>query len=411
MICLTAAKRLRLPFYKRIFPLPRLVNARSLLERSEDVMQFIDLAAQYQRIAPQVQARIGQVLDTGRYIMGPQVTELEERLAAYVGRRYCITCSNGTDALILPLLAMGVGPGDGVLVPDFTFFATAEAVCAVGATPVFVDVLPDTYNMDPAHLKVMIQKVKETGNVTLKGIIPVDLFGQPANYAAILEIAKQYGLWVLEDGAQGFGGTLSGQKACSFGEVSATSFFPAKPLGCYGDGGAIFTDDEELKNLLCSLRVHGSNPSDKYDNIRIGRNARLDAMQAAVLHCKLDVFDDEVVRRHQVAAAYTKRLADRVITPAVPAGFTSSFAQYTVRLQGEDQRQRVMERMKEQGIPTMVYYPRPMHGQTALQGLGKAEDYPVAETVCKQVLSLPMHPYITEEEIERICGALISALA
>ncbi len=373
-------------------------------------MQFIDLAAQYQRIAPKVQERINGVLDNGRYIMGPDVLELEQRLADYVGKKYCVSCSNGTDGLILPLLAMGVGEGDAVFVPDFTFFASAEAACAVGATPVFVDILPDTYNMDPAHLEKMVEKVKAEGKLTPKVVIPVDLFGQPADYDAIEKIAKAYDMKVLEDGAQGFGGTANGKKACSFGDVSSTSFFPAKPLGCYGDGGAMFTDSEELRDLLVSLRVHGSNPADKYDNIRIGRNCRLDTMQAAVLHCKLDVFDDEVEKRHWVAEQYNKRLAGHVVTPALAEGFTSSYAQYTIRLDNEEQRARVMAAMKEEGIPTMIYYPRPMHGQTAFKGMADPADYPVSEAACKQVMALPMHPYLTEGEIDLVCTNLLNAL-
>ncbi len=373
-------------------------------------MQFIDLSAQYQRIAPQVQERMNQVLDTGRYIMGPMVTELEQRLADYVGRKYCVTCSNGTDGLILPLIAMGIGQGDAVFVPDFTFFASAEAVSAVGATPVFVDILPDTYNMDPDHLEKMILRTKEETDLTPKAVIPVDLFGQPADYDAIDKVAKKYDLFVLEDGAQGFGGTIGDQKACSFGDVSSTSFFPAKPLGCYGDGGAMFTDSEEMRDLLVSLRVHGSNPADKYDNIRIGRNCRLDALQAAVLHCKLDIFDDEVEKRHWVAKQYNDRLKDAVVTPALANGFTSSYAQYTIRLESEEQRNKIMASLKEAGVPTMVYYPKPMHAQTAFAGMANANDYPVSEAACKQVMSLPMHPYLDEETIETICRALLTAL-
>jgi dTDP-4-amino-4,6-dideoxygalactose transaminase len=373
-------------------------------------MQFIDLSAQYQRIAPQVQERMNEVLNNGRYIMGPMVGELEQRLADYVGRKYCVTCSNGTDGLILPLLAMGVQKGDAVFVPDFTFFASAEAVSAVGATPVFVDILPDTYNMDPNHLEAMITRTLNEGNLTPKGIIPVDLFGQPADYDAIGKIAEKYNLFVLEDGAQGFGGTIGDKKACSFGDVASTSFFPAKPLGCYGDGGAMFTDSEEIRDLLVSLRVHGSNPADKYDNIRIGRNCRLDTLQAAVLHCKLDIFPDEVEKRHWVADQYNKRLSGAVITPALAHGFTSSYAQYTIRLESEEQRNKVMAHMKEAGIPTVVYYPKPMHAQTAFAGMANAEDYPVAEAACKRVMSLPMHPYLDEETIDTICNALLTAL-
>jgi dTDP-4-amino-4,6-dideoxygalactose transaminase len=264
--------------------------------------------------------------------------------------------------------------------------------------------------MDPAHLETMIEKTLKEGKLTPKAIIPVDLFGQPADFEAIEAIAKKYNLKVLEDGAQGFGGTMNGKKACSFGDVSSTSFFPAKPLGCYGDGGAMFTDDEEMRDLLVSLRVHGSNPADKYDNIRIGRNARLDAMQAAVLHCKLDIFDEEVEKRHWAAAEYNRRLEGKVITPACPEKFTSSYAQYTIRLESEEQRTKVMAKMKDAGIPTMVYYPRPMHGQTAYKDM-ECTEYPVTVNSCNCVMSLPMHPYLTEEIIDTVCNALIEALA
>lgn len=374
-------------------------------------MQFIDLAAQQARIAPRLAEAMRQVLAEGRYIGGPQVAELEQRLAAYVGRRFCIACASGTDALILPLLAMGVGPGDAVFVPDFTFFATAEAVAAVGAVPVFVDVRPDTYNMDPDDLRRKIEAVRAAGDLTPRAVIPVDLFGQPADYTALLPLAAQYGLRVIEDAAQGFGGTWQGRKACAFGDVSATSFFPAKPLGCYGDGGAMFTDDPALDALLRSLRVHGSDPADKYNNLRVGRNSRLDTLQAAVLLCKLEVFNDELAARHAAAARYDQLLGPLAGIPAVAPGATSSYAQYTLRLPQPARRPAVIAALREQGVPAMVYYPRPLHAQTAFAGAPDYGPCPAAEAAAAAVLSVPMHPYLTPADQTAVRHALAAALA
>lgn len=375
-------------------------------------MQFIDLHAQYERIREPLEHAVSEVMTGGRYIMGPQVTDLEERLAAYVGRKHCVSCSNGTDALTMPLMAWGIGPGDAVFVPDFTFFASAEVVAHTGAVPVFCEVNGRTFNLDAASLENRIRQVLEEGKLTPRVVIAVDLFGQPADYPAIEAVAKKYGLKLLEDGAQGFGGTCGGKRTGSFGDASTTSFFPAKPLGCYGDGGAVFTDDDELAVLLRSIRVHGSNPQDKYDNVRIGLNARLDTMQAAVLHCKLDIFDDELITRDRAAARYTRNLAGKIQTPVVPDGFTSSWAQYTVRLPEGTDRAEIMRLCKEQGVPTMVYYPRPMHLQTAFLPLGgRKGDYPVSESCCETVLSCPMHPYLTDENVDHVCEVLLGALA
>ncbi len=378
---------------------------------TDEAMQFIDLETQYKRIKDKVDKSVLNALSAGKYIMGPDVTQLEQRLAAYVGRKHCISCSNGTDALLMPLKAYGIGAGDAVFAPAFTFFATAEVIVAAGAVPVFVDVYEDTFNLDAQKLEAAIMKVISEGRLRPKMIIPVDLFGQTADYNKILKIAKQYNLLVMEDGAQGFGGTLQGNKACSFGDVSTTSFFPAKPLGCYGDGGAIFTDDDDLAALLCSIRVHGHG-SDKYDNVRIGLNARLDTVQAAVLNCKLDIFDDELVARNKAAAMYTAALHDMVDTPRVPENMVSSWAQYTIKLDSEKKRTEVMEKMKSFGVPTMIYYSKPMHLQTAFQYLGGKEgDFPVSEDLCRRVLSIPMHPYLDDATILKVTDALKNSIA
>lgn len=372
-------------------------------------MQFIDLRAQYGALKERIDGRMADVLERGAYIGGAEVAELEERLASYVGARHCISCANGTDALELSLLAWGVGPGDAVFVPSFTFMSTAEVVSYVGATPVFVDIDEKTFNMDAASLERAIAAVQEAGALNPVAVIPVDLFGQPANYAAILPVAQKLGLKVLEDAAQGFGGSIEGKKACSFGDVATTSFFPAKPLGCYGDGGAIFTNDDEADALLRSLRVHGKG-SQKYDNVRIGRNSRLDTLQAAVLLEKLEAFKaGELAARNKAAAHYTERLRDAAATPFVPQGFESSWAQYTLMLDSEDERNALQAYLKEQGVPSMVYYPVPLHLQKAFAPLlpQQVVDLSVSEAACKKVLSLPMHPYLQEEDIDRVSQCVV----
>ena len=357
-----------------------------------------------------IDAAIAQVLEDGAYIMGPQVQLLEERLAAYVGRKHCVTCSNGTDALTLPLMAEGIGPGDAVFTTAFTFFATAEVIALAGATPVFVDIDPDTYNIDCQKLQEAVEKIAAEGKCKPKAVIPVDLFGLPCDFDGVDAVARKFNLLVIEDGAQGFGGSYHGRRVGSLGAYSTTSFFPAKPLGCYGDGGAVFTDDDTKAQLLRSLRVHGKG-ADKYDNVRIGLNARLDTIQAAILHCKLDLFPGELDARDAAAARYTEHLAGLVKTPVVPTGWTSSWAQYTVLLPADTDRAAVMERMKQDGIPTMIYYGNPMHLQKAFASLGYHEGgFPETEKACKRVLSLPMHPYITTEEIDAVCESLANAL-
>lgn len=374
-------------------------------------MEFRDLKQQYKVLKPDMDAAIAGVLARTDFISGAAVRELEEKLAAYVGRRHCVSCANGTDALVLPLRAWGVGPGDAVFVPDFTFFASAECASNVGATPIFVDVDGDTFNMDAASLDAAIEGVKRQGKLVPKVVVPVDLFGLPADYDAILAVAQKHGLLVMEDAAQGFGGTYKGKVAGAFGQVATTSFFPAKPLGCYGDGGAIFTDSDEDAAMLRSLAVHGKG-SHKYDNVRIGYNSRLDTLQAAVLLVKLAAFDDEVAATDRAAAQYTRLLGGRVKTPVVPEGYTSSWAQYTVQLESEAQRERLMARLKEQGIPTNVYYWRTMRKQTAYADVAALQPVqaPVAESLSGKVVSLPIHPYLTDDDISRVAQAVLAAL-
>ena len=369
-------------------------------------MQFRDLKKQYEVLKPSIDTAIQEVIANASFISGPQVAELEQQLAAFAERKHCITCGNGTDALSMALMALNIEEGDAVFVPDFTFFATGEVVSFEGATPVFVDVDRDTFNMDPEKLEKAIQAVLEEGRLTPKLIIPVDLFGLPANYEAIGMIANKYGLKILEDGAQGFGGNINGKRACSFGEISATSFFPAKPLGCYGDGGAVFTDDDEIASYLESIRVHGKG-SHKYENVRIGWNSRLDTLQAAVLLPKLKAFQEyELDRVNEIARGYTETLERIVKTPIIPDGYYSSWAQYTIQLKNKEERDGLQNHLKEKGIPTMVYYPIPMHQQKAFEGLRLYQEYPVTERLCQTVLSLPMHPYMEEEEQKYIIDTM-----
>ena len=373
-------------------------------------MEFRDLKRQFKALQPEMDAAIREAAASGAFIMGPQVRELEARLAEYVGVKHCLTCASGTDALTLALKALGIGPGDAVFVPDFTFFATAETVALEGATPIFVDVREETFNLDAEDLEQKVAATRKEGKLQPKAVIAVDLFGLPADYPAIRRVTDRYGLYLVEDGAQGFGGEIGSRLACSFGDISTTSFFPAKPLGCYGDGGAVFTDNDEWAALMNSYRVHGKGDN-KYDNVRIGLNSRLDTLQAAILQVKLKAFaETELKAVQEVAAQYTSQLRTRVATPVTPTGFASSWAQYTIRLRNRSERDAVQAFLKEKGIPAMVYYPKPMHLQTAFAGLAAADICPVASRLCMQVLSLPMHPYITSEEISAVCDALRSAL-
>lgn len=354
-------------------------------------MQFIDLAAQYKHLKEKIDARIQAVLEHGHYIMGPEVAELEDKLAEYVGVKHAITCANGTDALTLVMMALGIKEGDAVFCPTFTFFATAEVIAYEGATPVFVDSDADTFNICPLDLEKQIQKVIAEGRLKPAAIIAVDLFGLPANYPELEKIAKQYGLKLVEDAAQGFGGEIDGKRAGSFGDIGTTSFFPAKPLGCYGDGGAIFTNDDHYAELIRSLRVHGKG-KDKYDNIRVGMNSRLDTIQAAILLEKLAAFPQELISRNVAADRYSKELNSTFKIPVIPVGYLSSWAQYTVVAEDRD---AAMEMYKAKGIPTMIYYGTCMHQQTAFKALGYQDaDFPVASRLAQSVFSLPMHGYM-----------------
>ena len=375
-------------------------------------MEFRDLKRQYQVLKPQMDAAMLEVAENCNFISGKQVTELEQQLAEYVGVKHCVTCGNGTDALTLVMMAWDIKAGDAVFVPTFTFFASAEVVAFEGATPVFVDVDARTFNVDPVKLEEAIEQVKKEGKLNPRAVIAVDLFGQPADYTKIEEICKKHGLLLLEDGAQGFGGKIGDRTACSFGDAAATSFFPAKPLGCYGDGGAVFTNDDEMADYMRSIRVHGKSPANKYDNLRIGLNSRLDTIQAAVLKVKFQAFKDhELESVNRAAKLYDEYLGNVVKTPVVPEGFYSSWAQYTLILDSKEQRTHLQKELKEQGIPTMVYYPKPMHLQGAFADLGyKKGNFPVAESLCERVLSLPMHPYLNEEDIRFVANAVKAAL-
>lgn len=374
-------------------------------------MEYIDLKKQYEVLKEKIDNNIKKVLKDADYIMGEEVKILEEKLAKYVGRKYCATCANGTDALTIAMKVFDIKENDAVFVPSFTFYSTSEVVSLEGATPIFIDVDERTFNIDTKKLEKAIKKVIDEGKLTPRAIIPVDLFGQPANFNEILEIANKYNLKVIEDGAQGFGGSINGKKACSFGEISTTSFFPAKPLGCYGDGGAIFTDDEELYKKILSIRVHGKG-SYKYENIRVGLNSRLDTIQAAVLLPKLEAFEKyELEERNKFAKLYNEKLKDVVKTPLILEGYISSYAQYTLILENEEERNNLQAKLKEIGIPTMIYYPIPLHKQIVYNGYDfNLEDLKVSENLCKCVLSLPMHPYMSEEQIEKISNEIIKIL-
>ena len=375
-------------------------------------MQFRDLGAQYQALKNEIDEEIRKVLESSHFILGEPVQELEERLAEYAGRKHCIGVANGTEALQLSLMALDVGPGDAVFTSDFTYFASAGCAAIIGATPVLVDIDLETFNMSPEALEEQIRKVLREGKLKPKAIIPVDLFGLPANHPEIQRIAEKYGLRIVEDAAQGFGGQIGDRMACSFGELSATSFFPAKPLGCYGDGGAVFTDDDALDARLRSLRASGKSPTDKYDNREVGMNSRLDTLQAAILLPKLRAFQEyEVTDINRVADRYTQKLKDHVDTPLVPEGYRASWAQYTILLENREQRDRVSREMKAKGIPTMVYYPRGLHQQEAFRNMKLSDsDYPNTLEATQRVLSLPIHPYLTIEDQDLVIRELLEVL-
>lgn len=369
-------------------------------------MPFIDLAAQQSRIRPQLDVAIGRVLDQGNYIMGPEVKQLEDQLAAFCGAKHALACANGTDALSLALMALGIKAGDAVLVPSFTFAATAEVVPFIGATPIFVDVLPDTFNMDVESLKRGIQEARKL-RLTPKCVIPVDLFGLAADYDAIVPVARENGMTIIDDAAQGFGANYHGRIVGSIGDITTTSFFPAKPLGCYGDGGAIFTNDDELAALIDSYRIHGKG-SHKYDNERIGMNSRLDTLQAVILIEKLAIFADEIEERQNVASRYSDGLARRYGVPFVPEGLKSTWAQYTIKAKSEAERTEMQNKAKDAGIPTAIYYPIPLHAQTAFRSYPRDPNgLPVSDDLAKRVISLPMHPYLGAQVQEKVIEAIV----
>ncbi len=371
-------------------------------------MQFIDLAAQRARISHRLKPAIDRVIDGGAYILGPEVREFEKQMAGYVGARNAVACANGTDALLLPLLASGIGPGDAVFVPSFTFAATAEVVALAKAEPVFVDIDADSYNMDPASLEAAIAMVKAEGRLVPRAIIPVDLFGLAADYPAIEAIARRENLMIVEDAAQAIGGSLDNRMCGAFGHVAATSFYPAKPLGCYGDGGAMFTDDDDLAERLRSFAFHGKGET-QYDNVHVGLNSRLDTLQAAILIEKLAILEDEMAERQVVARRYAQGLAGFVKTPVVPENRRSAYAQYAIETPHRD---GLKAHLQAAGIPSVIYYVKPLHLQVAYEHFPRAPGgLPVSEELPKRILCLPMHPYLTAEDQERICGTIAGYVA
>ncbi len=377
-------------------------------------MEFRDLKRQYEKLKTSIDNNIENIISSTQFISGEAVIAIEEALAEYTGARYCISCGNGTDAISIALLAYNIGPGDAVFVPDFTFFSSGECPAAIGATPVFVDVRKDTYNIDVESLECTIKKVIKEGKLIPRVVVAVDLFGLPADYDAIRSICNKYNLLLLEDAAQGFGGIYKGRKVCSLGDISTTSFFPAKPLGCYGDGGAIFTDDEKIAALCRSIAVHGKNADDKYDNVRIGMNSRLDTIQAAVLMPKLEAFKNyELEDVNKVADFYTEKLkgVEGLILPKIPDGYYSSWAQYTVQLPIKVNRKAIQEFLKNRGIPTNIYYIKPMHRQGAfLNTYSAMAECPRTDELCERVLCLPIHPYLKENEVDEVARTLKEAL-
>ncbi len=372
------------------------------------MVEFRDLKRQYQVHKKEIDEAVQRVILQTDFINGCQVRQLEQQLAEYAGVRHCISCANGTDALQLALMTWNIGEGDAVFVPDFTFFSSGEVVPAVGATPVFVDIDADTYNIDPDRLEAAVQYVIEQTELHPRVVIAVDLFGQPADFRRIRQIADKYHLLILEDAAQGFGGRIGDRKACSFGDIAATSFFPAKPLGCYGDGGAVFTDNDEWADLLRSYRVHGKG-ADKYDNVRIGMNSRLDTLQAAVLIEKLKFFDEEVRLCDQVAEEYTRQLQGLVKTPVVREDAVSSWAQYTICFPDSEKREQAVQRLNENHIPSAVYYRKPMHRQKAFESNDLLDcGYSVTENICSRCLSLPIHAYMDQRSIRYVCDILMT---
>ena len=375
-------------------------------------MQFIDLAAQYRALKTEIDTNIQTVLDSAQFIAGPQVKELECKLAEFVGRRHCISCANGTDALQLAFMVAGVGVGDAVFCPDVTFISSTEPAKMHGATSVFCDIDPTTYTLSPASLERQIKAVRAEGKLNPKAVVAVDFLGYPCDFDAIVPICERYGLFLIEDAAQSFGSSYKGRRCCSFGDIATTSFFPANPLGCYGDGGAIFTDDDAADALCRSLCVHGKGPGGKYDNIRIGLNSRLDTLQAAILLPKLKALGDyELDARQVVAKRYDAAFAGRFVTPRIEEGRYSNFYQYTLLAKDTEQRDRILAHLREKGIPSMVYYPTPQHALPVFQGEPTyGETFEHANDYCARAFSLPMHPYLDEETQRGIVTETMSVL-
>lgn len=375
-------------------------------------MQFIDLKAQYRALKTEIDSNIQAVLDSAQFIGGPQVKELEDQLAAFVGRKHCITCANGTDALQIAYMVAGVGEGDAVFCPDMTFISSTEPAKMFGAASVFCDITPDTYTLCPESLERQIQAVLAEGRLTPKAVVTVDILGNPCDYDAIAPICEKYGLTLIEDAAQSFGASYKGKRACAFGHIATTSFFPAKPLGCYGDGGAIFTDDDGMNDLIRSICVHGKGPGGKYDNIRVGMNSRLDTMQAAVLLPKLKALGGyEIDARQTVAGRYNDAFAGKLVTPFVAEGSVSAWAQYAVLARDTAQRDRVIAHLKEKNIPNMVYYPTPQHALPVFWDEPRyGETFQNAVGYCARTFSLPMHPYLEEAEQRTVIDAVLEVL-
>lgn len=375
-------------------------------------MKIKDLSRQYEILKSEIDEAVSLVLNEQNFIQGPQVTSLEQQLAEYVGTTYCDTCANGTDALKLALMTYGVKSGDAVFVPDFTFIATASSVYLLGATPIFVDIDKNTYNMSAESLEIAVNKVISEGKLMPKAVIAVDLFGLPADYAKISAIAQKHNIKVIEDGAQGFGGAIGLQRACSFGDVATTSFFPVKPLGCYGDGGAVFTNDKRTHELCVSLRAQGQSKGDKYNNVICGYNSRLDTIQAAILIPKLKIFKEhELEAVNSIAMKYTEMLNDIVRTPVIPKGYCSSWAQYTIRVNDKEIRQKLITYLGNKNIQTSIYYPRTLHEQRAFSELKTVVECKNATDVSKRVLSIPIHPYITGDEVLYVVKSIRSFFA
>jgi dTDP-4-amino-4,6-dideoxygalactose transaminase len=382
------------------------MNRHDRLDRTP--IPFIDVAAQRRALGGRIDEAVARVLDHCQFILGPEVRALEAALVAFCGARHAVACASGTDALALVLMAKAIGPGDAVICPSFTFCATAEVVALLGATPVLADVDAATFNIAPDSTARAVATARRAG-LKPRMVMPVDLFGLPADHAAIAALAAAEGLFVLDDAAQGFGGVVGGRKIGTLAHATATSFFPAKPLGCYGDGGAVFTDDDDMRAILTSLRVHGEG-ADKYDNVRIGLTARLDTIQAAVLIEKLKIFPEEIAARNRIALRYSQALDGAVIVPRVPQGLTSVWAQYTIRI-AAGTRERFAAALKAEGIPTAIYYPKPLHRQVAYRHFPCAEGgLPVSEQLADEVISLPMHAYLDEATQDRIIGAVLRAV-